>query len=155
MRRMNPRQRLGLAIAAWLAAALAVAPAIAAVTSSGGAANPAGGPAAPLAISLEPGYTARVSLNADGSQLLRTASDEAAVSPDGRWVTYRVSLVSTAAASTGIMLADRATGTTTRIFPVAQQPSLSLLEGPVLFRMFWRNTERLFTNAVLYGPSLP
>ena len=132
MRRMNPRQRLGLAVAAWLAGALAVAPAIAAVTSSGGAANPAGGPAAPLAISLEPGDTARVSLNADGSQLLRTASDEAAVSPDGRWVTYRVSLVSTAAASTGIMLADRATGTTTRIFPVAQQPSLSLLEGPVL-----------------------
>ena len=30
-----------------------------------------------------------------------------------------------------------------------------MLEGPVLFRMFWRNTERLFTNALLYGPSLP
>jgi len=50
VRRMNPRQRLGLAVAAWLAGALAVAPAIAAVTSSGGATNPAGGPAAPLAI---------------------------------------------------------------------------------------------------------
>ena len=30
-----------------------------------------------------------------------------------------------------------------------------MLEGPVLFRMFWRNTERLFTNAVIYAPSLP
>lgn len=30
-----------------------------------------------------------------------------------------------------------------------------MLAGPVLFRMFWRNTERLLTNAVLYGPSLP
>ncbi len=129
---MNPRQRVGLAVAAWLAGALTVAPAIAAVTSSSGQANPGGGPAAPLAISLEPGDTARVSLNTDGSQLLRTASDEAAVSPDGRWVTYRVSLVGTATASTGIVLADRAAGTTTRIFPGAQQPSLGLFEGPVL-----------------------
>jgi hypothetical protein len=30
-----------------------------------------------------------------------------------------------------------------------------MLEGPVLFRMFWRNTERLFTNALIYAPSLP
>ena len=131
MRRMNPRQRVGLAVAAWLVGALTVAPAIAAVTSSGGPANRVGGPAAPLAISLEPGDTARVSLNTDGSQLLRTASDEAAVSPDGRWVAYRVSLVGTATASTGIMLADRAAGTTTRIFPATQQPSAGLFEKPL------------------------
>lgn len=30
-----------------------------------------------------------------------------------------------------------------------------MLAGPVLFRGYWRNTERLLTNAVLYGPSLP
>jgi hypothetical protein len=30
-----------------------------------------------------------------------------------------------------------------------------MLGGPVLFRMFWRNTERLLTNAVMYGPALP
>ncbi len=30
-----------------------------------------------------------------------------------------------------------------------------MIGGPVLFRGFWRNTERLLTNAVLYGPSLP
>jgi hypothetical protein len=30
-----------------------------------------------------------------------------------------------------------------------------MIEGPILFRGFWRNTERLLTNAVLYGPSLP
>jgi hypothetical protein len=30
-----------------------------------------------------------------------------------------------------------------------------MMEGPVLFRGFWRNTERLLTNAVLYGPSIP
>jgi len=30
-----------------------------------------------------------------------------------------------------------------------------MLGGPVLFRMFWRGTERLVTNAVLYGPALP
>lgn len=30
-----------------------------------------------------------------------------------------------------------------------------MIGGPVLFRGFWRNTERLVTNAVLYGPALP
>lgn len=30
-----------------------------------------------------------------------------------------------------------------------------MLAGPVLFRLAWRNTERLLTNAVLYGPALP
>lgn len=30
-----------------------------------------------------------------------------------------------------------------------------MLAGPVLFRGYWRNTERLLVNAVLYGPSLP
>ncbi len=30
-----------------------------------------------------------------------------------------------------------------------------MLTGPVLFRMCWRNTERLFTNALVYAPSLP
>ena len=30
-----------------------------------------------------------------------------------------------------------------------------MLAGPVLFRGFWRNTERLVTNTVLYGPALP
>lgn len=29
-----------------------------------------------------------------------------------------------------------------------------MLAGPVLFRQYWRNTERLFTNALLYGPAL-
>lgn len=29
-----------------------------------------------------------------------------------------------------------------------------MLAGPVLFRMFWRNTERLLTNALIYAPSL-
>ena len=29
-----------------------------------------------------------------------------------------------------------------------------MLSGPVLFRMFWRNTERLFTNALIYAPAL-
>jgi len=29
-----------------------------------------------------------------------------------------------------------------------------MLTGPVLFRSFWRNTERLFTNALLYAPAL-
>lgn len=29
-----------------------------------------------------------------------------------------------------------------------------MLAGPVLFRQFWRNTERLLLNAVIYGPSL-
>jgi hypothetical protein len=29
-----------------------------------------------------------------------------------------------------------------------------MLTGPVLFRQYWRNTERLFTNALLYGPAL-
>lgn len=30
-----------------------------------------------------------------------------------------------------------------------------MLAGPVLFRGYWRNTERLLENAVLYGPALP
>ena len=30
-----------------------------------------------------------------------------------------------------------------------------MLGGPVLFRAYWRNTERLLTNAVIYGPALP
>ena len=29
-----------------------------------------------------------------------------------------------------------------------------MFTGPVLFRSYWRNTERLFTNALLYGPAL-
>jgi len=29
-----------------------------------------------------------------------------------------------------------------------------MLEGPVTFRMFWRNTERLLLNAIAYGPAL-
>lgn len=29
-----------------------------------------------------------------------------------------------------------------------------MFTGPVLFRGYWRNTERLFTNALLYGPAL-
>jgi hypothetical protein len=29
-----------------------------------------------------------------------------------------------------------------------------MLTGPVLFRGYWRNTERLFTNALLYAPAL-
>lgn len=30
-----------------------------------------------------------------------------------------------------------------------------MIEGPILFRGYWRHTERLLTNAVLYGPALP
>ena len=29
-----------------------------------------------------------------------------------------------------------------------------MLTGPVLFRGYWRNTERLFLNALLYAPAL-
>ena len=29
-----------------------------------------------------------------------------------------------------------------------------MISGPILFREFWRNTERLLTNALLYGPAL-
>jgi hypothetical protein len=29
-----------------------------------------------------------------------------------------------------------------------------MIEGPILFREYWRNTERLLTNALLYGPAL-
>lgn len=35
------------------------------------------------------------------------------------------------------------------------QGHVVMMTGPVLFRMFWRNTERLLTNAVVYGPALP
>ena len=29
-----------------------------------------------------------------------------------------------------------------------------MIEGPVMFRGYWRNTERLLTNALLYAPAL-
>jgi hypothetical protein len=29
-----------------------------------------------------------------------------------------------------------------------------MLGGPVLFRAYWRNTERLLLNAILYAPAL-
>ena len=29
-----------------------------------------------------------------------------------------------------------------------------MMGGPVVFRSFWRNTEHLLLNAVLYGPAL-
>jgi Tol biopolymer transport system component len=131
---MTSRRRLGVAVAAWLVGAITVVPAIAAVTLQGGASGGAGGvPAAPIAISLEPGANERVSANTDGSELKGVASDEAAVSPDGRFVTYRTSSSATATAitSNGVMLADRVAGTTTRIFPPALTPAVGALVGPV------------------------
>ena len=124
MRRMTTRGRLGLVAAAWPAAALTVVPAIAAVTIQGGLGGPAGGPAAPIAISLEPGANTRVSVNTDGSQL-PLASDEASVSPDGRWVAFRITAVAaaTGVSTQGVMLADRNAGTTTVIYPGARTPT--------------------------------
>jgi hypothetical protein len=29
-----------------------------------------------------------------------------------------------------------------------------MLAGPVLFRAYWRNTERLLLNALIYAPAL-
>ena len=130
---MTSRRRAGVAVAAWLVAAITVVPAIAAVTSPGSAGIPGGGLAAPVAISLEPGANARISVNTDGSQLQGIASDEAAVSPDGRWVAYRISTSNAAIAITsgGVMLADRAAGTTTRIFPTTLAPPTGVFTGPV------------------------
>ena len=126
MRHMTTRGRLGLVAAAWLAAALTVVPAIAAVTLQGGLGGPMGGPAAPLAISLEPGANTRVSVNTDGSQL-PVASDEASVSPDGRFAAFRITAVAAATAVSiqGVMLADRQAGTTTQIYPAARAPTSS------------------------------
>jgi len=125
---MTSRRRTGVAVAAWFAAAITVVPAIAAVTSHGGG-GPGSGLAAPVAISLEPGANTRVSVNTDGSQLQGVASDEAAVSPDGRWVAYRTSTSNAAVAVTsdGVMLADRAAGTTTRIFPTLAAASRTFI----------------------------
>jgi Tol biopolymer transport system component len=128
---MTSRRRLGVAAAGWFAIAVTVVPAIAAVTREGARGLPGGGPAAPIAISLEPGVNARVSVNNDGSQLLGIASDEAAVSPDGRWVTYRASPVGANTRSDGVMLADRAAGTTTQVFPATTAPVVGTLDGPV------------------------
>lgn len=130
---MTTRGRLALVAAAWFTAAVTVVPAMAAVTSHGGPGSPAGDPAAPLAISLEPGSNTRVSMNVDGSQLLRIAADEASASRDGRWVAYRISPVgaTTVAVSDGVMLADRAAGTTTRIFPAATLAPNSNFVGAV------------------------
>ncbi len=131
-RNLTPRRRASLVAAAWLTVALGVTPAIAAVTSRSGSGPSGGGPAAPLAISLEPGTTARVSSSIDGSQLVRTTADEVAVSPDGRWATYRIGFAgTTAAVSDGVMLADRAAGTTTRIFPAQQAPAIGAVGGPI------------------------
>ena len=133
MGRMTSRRRLGLVAAAWLGAAIGVAPAIAAVTNQGGRGLSPGGPTAPLATSLEPGDNVRVSVNADGSQLVRIVSDQAAVSPDGRWVTYRAAPVSLSSGNRAdvVLLADRLAGTTTRIFPATSTPTFSMVEGPV------------------------
>jgi hypothetical protein len=130
---MTRRRRLGLVATAGFGAVIAVAPAIAAVTSQGDRGAPAGGFAAPLAISLEPGDNTRVSMNVDGSQFVRIDSDQAAVSPDGRWVTYRAALVGVSSTSRAdaVLLADRPAGTTTRIFPTTVGPSFSMVEGPV------------------------
>ncbi len=133
MGRMTSRRRLGLVAAAWFGAAISVTPAIAAVTDRGGLGTPAGGPAAPLAISLEPGDNVRVSVNDNGSQFLRIASDQAAANPDGRWVTYRTTLVglSSGSRADSVLLADRRAGTTIRIFPVASGPTVGAFAGPV------------------------
>ena len=126
MRHMTTRGRLGVVAAAWLAGALTVVPAIAAVTIQGRLAGPAGGPAAPIAISLEPGANTRVSVSTGGSQL-PAASDEASVSPDGRFVAFRITTVAaaTAVSTQGVQLADRNAGTTTQIYPVARLPTIS------------------------------
>jgi Tol biopolymer transport system component len=130
---MTSRRRLGLLAAAWFGAVITVTPAIAAVTNQGDRATSARGPAAPLAISLEPGDNVRVSINANGSQFVRTASDEAAVSPDGQWVTYRTTLVglSSGNRADSVLLADRLAGTTIRIFPNTVGPTFGTFEGPV------------------------
>jgi Tol biopolymer transport system component len=131
-RHLTSRRRASLVAAAWLTVALAVTPTIAAVTSRAGNGPSGADPAAPLAISLEPGITTRVSSNIDGSQLLRISADEAAVSPDGRWATYRIRLSgTTAVVSDGVMLADRAAGTTTRIFPNQQAPAIGAFGGSI------------------------
>jgi len=123
--RMTSRRRLGLVAAAWLGAAISVAPAIAAVTNLGGRGLSPGGPAAPLATSLEPGDNNLVSSNSS-----QTASDEAAVSPDGQWVTYRTTLVGASAATqvNSVLLADRLAGTTIQIFPGASTQTFGMLD---------------------------
>ncbi len=125
---MTTRRRLGLVATAWFGLAITVTPVIAAVTNQGGRGLPMGGPAAPLAISLEPGANTLISTNSS-----RTSSDEAAISRDGRWVTYRTTLaVTSATRADSVLLADRAAGTTTRLFPTSLAPVVGTLEVPAL-----------------------
>ena len=130
---MTSRRRLGLLAAAWFGAVTIVTPAIAGVTNQGSRGTPGGGPAAPLAISLEPGDNVRVSMNTDGTQFLRVDSDQAAVSPDGRWVTYRAAPVSLSSGNQSdvVLLADRRAGTTIPIFPGTAGPTFGTSDGPV------------------------
>ncbi len=149
---MTSRRRVGVAAAAWFAAAITVVPALAAVTTHGGA-GPVGGPAAPLAVSLEPGFNTRVSVNDDGSQLVRVASDEAAVSPDGRWVTYRSALVgSTAVATQNVLLTDRAARTTSRIYPPTV---IGTFDGPTPVGTVEEPDVSADGSLVVFGLALP
>jgi Tol biopolymer transport system component len=129
---MTTRRRLGLVAAAWFGVAITVTPVIAAVTNPGGHGLPAGGPAAPLAISLEPGDNNQVSSNTT-----RSASDEASVSPDGQWVTYRTTLVGASPGSQvdSVLLTDRIAGTTIQIFPDTSLSTIGTLDrAPSLFQ---------------------
>jgi Tol biopolymer transport system component len=124
--RVTRRRRLGLVATAWFGVAITVTPVIAAVTNQGGLGVPAGGPAAPVAVSLEPGTNNLVSANSS-----QTASDEAAMSPDGQWVAYRTTLTDTAATrADSVLLADRVAGSTTRIFPTSLAPVAGTLDVP-------------------------
>jgi Tol biopolymer transport system component len=125
--RLTSRGRLALAAAAWVGALAIVTPALAGATGQGGAGVAPDGPAAPLAVSLEPGDNSLVSNNPT-----RSASDQASVSPDGRWVAYRTSLIGAQTGSQAnlVLLADRQAGTTVQIFPVSQSPVFGIAEGP-------------------------
>jgi len=77
-------------------------------------------PAAPVAISLEtPGTNERVSVADDESQLAGLESDQAAVTPDGRYVVFRAGLagVGLAQQNDRILLRDRVAGATIQIYP--------------------------------------
>lgn len=104
---------LGIALAAVAGPALAIAP-------GGGQPGPPP-PAAPVAVSLDgPGVNERVSVAGDGSQLA-LESDQAAVTPDGRFAAFRSGIPGAGSAdrSDRILLRDRTAGTTTQLFPPA------------------------------------
>ena len=110
-------------------------------------------PAAPVAISLEtPGTNERVSVADDESQLAGLEADQAAVTPDGRFVVFRAGLagVGFAQQNDRILLRDRVAGTTTQIYPperfsieggppkppvIAEEPTISADGNMVAFTL--------------------